>query len=308
MEVKNKVVNLFGLAIFVAALVYALNSVAEAIGKEDSWYVSEEWYVPLFIALNMYVMSLVFLPYSWSNTISSISGISQKEAFFYHGASLLYRYLPGNIFHYLARQAFAKKISIAQSQAVFASSLEVVGHLCVASILSCFVLYDVYDIVQNTFSLESKTTLIILCGIFLIIFLLARRYLRISKNRFDQLYQDIAANLGSVAISILANAFYFIANGLILAFVIFSISTSEGLELSVLSVVGYYSFAWLLGFISPGAPAGLGVRDVLLISFFVPDLGIEISTIIVVFFRILQIGGDILFALLLVLLRFSRII
>jgi uncharacterized membrane protein YbhN (UPF0104 family) len=53
--------------------------------------------------------------------------------------------------------------------------------------------------------------------------------------------------------------------------------------------------AWLLGLITPGAPAGVGVRELVLLgllSSFVPQSTILLATVVG---RLVTIGGDLLF-------------
>jgi len=60
-------------------------------------------------------------------------------------------------------------------------------------------------------------------------------------------------------------------------------------------VVGAFVLAWLLGLITPGAPAGVGVRELVLLALlspFVPQATILLATVLG---RLVTIGGDMLF-------------
>lgn len=50
---------------------------------------------------------------------------------------------------------------------------------------------------------------------------------------------------------------------------------------------------WLLGFVTPGAPAGFGVREAVLIGLLGPTLGAGDAVLATVFFRLVTLGGDV---------------
>jgi hypothetical protein len=60
----------------------------------------------------------------------------------------------------------------------------------------------------------------------------------------------------------------------------------------MLLAAGGFAFAWSVGFIVVFAPAGAGVRDVLLVAVLGPVLGVGGATAIAVVPRILMTVGD----------------
>lgn len=59
-------------------------------------------------------------------------------------------------------------------------------------------------------------------------------------------------------------------------------------------VAGLFAAAWLLGFVTPGAPAGIGIREVVLTEGLTPLIGREPSILISLMFRILSTSADLL--------------
>jgi hypothetical protein len=59
-------------------------------------------------------------------------------------------------------------------------------------------------------------------------------------------------------------------------------------------VMGAYALAWLLGFIVPFVPSGLGIREAVLVSFLAPSLGVPAATLIAVTLRLANTVGDLL--------------
>jgi hypothetical protein len=58
-------------------------------------------------------------------------------------------------------------------------------------------------------------------------------------------------------------------------------------------VLGSMVVAWTAGFVTPGAPGGLGVRDALLVGMLTPAFGPAVSVGIALAFRIVTTLGDI---------------
>jgi glycosyltransferase 2 family protein len=59
-------------------------------------------------------------------------------------------------------------------------------------------------------------------------------------------------------------------------------------------LLGAYTFAWLIGFVVPFAPSGLGVREATLIALLAPSLGVGPATAVTVGLRLANVAGDFL--------------
>jgi hypothetical protein len=65
---------------------------------------------------------------------------------------------------------------------------------------------------------------------------------------------------------------------------------------AALLAIGGFAFAWSVGFIVVFAPAGAGVRDVLLVAMLGPVLGVAQATAVALVSRVLLTVGDLLTA------------
>ena len=65
---------------------------------------------------------------------------------------------------------------------------------------------------------------------------------------------------------------------------------------TALLAVGGYAFAWSVGFLIVFAPAGAGVRDVLLVAVLGPVLGVGSATAVALVSRVVTTVGDLLAA------------
>ena len=75
---------------------------------------------------------------------------------------------------------------------------------------------------------------------------------------------------------------------------IFVGSVSAGSTPSFAFLLGAYTFAWLVGFVIPFAPSGLGAREATLIALLAPVVGAAPATALTVGLRLANVGGDLL--------------
>ena len=64
-----------------------------------------------------------------------------------------------------------------------------------------------------------------------------------------------------------------------------------------LAFVSIYSVAWVTGFITPGAPAGMGIRETVLSAGLSPFVGIPDALFLTLVYRVVSILGEFVFFL-----------
>jgi len=122
---------------------------------------------------------------------------------------------------------------------------------------------------------------------------LASIYSRITKKNVP----EINSNSPQLLLLLLTYILVWVPLGIslfLLTRAIYSLSS-----INVFFMIGYFASAWLIGFFVPVAPAGLGVREAVLVFFLhqalVPD---PLPTVLAILFRILMALQDLLWALL----------
>lgn len=87
----------------------------------------------------------------------------------------------------------------------------------------------------------------------------------------------------------------FIFNGLILSWILREVGVDISKNVFIYKIIGAYSVSWIIGFLTPGAPGGIGVREAV-ISLLLKGSATSIDLIIiaVVITRIVSIMGDIM--------------
>lgn len=195
------------------------------------------------------------------------------------------RYIPGSVWQYLSRVFLSKNIlKISKTDATASTILEIFFVLSGAVITSFFTLsvLKVFD-ARITYLLSSLIFIVLLFYSRVLRFFL---YLlsKISKRSINIDSYEISFN-DSLKITP-----FFVLNFIINGLAMYLLILSFNFELEVIHIFtlsGFYSLAWLLGYISFFSPGGLGITEVsltYLLSLLIP---IELSPIIAVFYRLL---------------------
>ena len=72
-------------------------------------------------------------------------------------------------------------------------------------------------------------------------------------------------------------------------------ATTAGSETLLLPVIGAYVLAWLAGLVTPGAPAGVGVRELVLLALLKGSVGQTELLLAVLLGRLVTVSGDVAF-------------
>lgn len=211
--------------------------------------------------------------------------VGRKWAIKVYGQSQLARYVPGNIFQIAGRQALGMAAGI-PAKPLAKSAVWELGIIAVAG--SVFSLLIIPLVWPEFLSLISS-----------ILFLV------ISVLIFTALYIIF---FPSVAVTFFIHLIFLAVSGLIFIGTL-SIVVTPLVPLSVLpSLCGAYVVAWLAGFVTPGAPAGVGVREMVLLFLLGGQIGQSDLLMAVVLGRIVTVTGDLIYFLVASFLKQDRFI
>lgn len=196
------------------------------------------------------------------------------SAFAVYGLSVFAKYLPGSVFQYASRQALGARFGWPQAAVAKASVAEIALHL--ATSLGVFLAADRLLGLRRVGDLPAA----IIGGATLIA--LAWLFLRAPGMRW-RLLLAIGAQLLFFAAMLL------IATGCAIAL---GVESRPALAAGAL-----FLLAWLAGFVAPGVPGGIGVREAGIVVTASTVLGPGSALLFAAATRLVTLGGDALFAL-----------
>jgi len=224
----------------------------------------------------IYGLANIMVALAWRNLLVYFGATTSRLwAVKIYGLSQLAKYIPGNIMHLASRQAMGQAVGISGWTLAKAS----VWDLGLMSITGAF--FSILILPQFLPIVSLSIAAISFVGILLILVLGLNRYMGLAITRA----------FGWYAVFLMISSMVFVG--------VLTQTMSEGsIQLSlVLLYSGAFVVAWLVGLVTPGAPAGIGVRElvlVMLLKGLVPESDLLLAVLLS---RIVTVGGDVLFFL-----------
>lgn len=205
-----------------------------------------------------------------------------------YNISQLGKYIPGNIWHFVGKAAAYKdkgfSISKIRDTLVVENIWLVVGAFGYGLIL--MLIFNFY-LIQHLF-LSYSLYLAVFLVIVPLLVLLGQKVLKI---RFGQIFSDHRLNFKIILLQVVIWTLL----GLGFALLAVPFICPEGV--SIFMVIGLYAIAYSIGFVTPFAPAGIGVREAVLALGFLPYLPLEIVITLSAANRVLYLLVEIILAL-----------
>ena len=212
-----------------------------------------------------------------------------KIAYIYCKSNIL-KYLPGNVMQYVGRNEIAFTEDVSHSQAALASMLEVIVTITSSAIIA--IIFSGSYAVEwiGTFTTSNIIWFaIIILGICMIAALVFAKYKKKLSGYISHIFnkKNIKRFMRAIGIS----SIILILNS-ILYFYVLSVLGIRLEQRYYWMGIGLYSLSFVLGYIMPGVPGGIGVREAILVYFysmFISESQILTGSIV---FRIITILGD----------------
>jgi hypothetical protein len=243
--------------------------------------------ITFVIFLNSYVYGIVL------NTIiqRNISKIELNNIFL---SSNLGKYLPGNIMHFVSRNIIGIRYGVNNINLIYATILEVI--LVIISCLSLalisgfnFWVRTVLWYVQNYRNYIIIGFWILTILILMFIYLLKKDIINskkvnvsFSRKYYPLIFKAISINL--ITFSLTSMTFVILITTLLAKKINYE---------DALIIFSVYLISWLFGFITPGAPGGLGVRELILILFLGSIFTKEVLVAATIIHRFITILADV---------------
>jgi uncharacterized membrane protein YbhN (UPF0104 family) len=206
------------------------------------------------------------------------------------------KYLPGNFAHHVGRVVLAKRQGIGAVQAVFAMFLEFAWSIGIGALLALIYLLSSGSHWSDYPALSQPWwALAALVGVAAIAPALGHRLFDFAVAWWSRRRNIEPDSLNTPAPLLLSLAgglsvANFVVFGLLMLFLAGSVyGSTEG---SILALTGIFAVAWVVGFLAPGAPAGLGIREVLLATGLTPLYGAEVAIGMAALLRVISVLGD----------------
>jgi len=247
------------------------------------------------VALIIYTGTYSLTSYAWNCSLNVLGyPIPYRIALRILVLSQFAKYLPGNVGHHVGRVMLAKRAGLPTDAVLGSMILDTLVILVAASFCSLWAVQLLIQIIRSQGTVSTHTIALIASGGFLTVFIAT--LLPVTRHAFSRQLRHVRhlaqmKNLPLFAKALAAHTGSVLAGGTALYLLCIAFAHSV-LSASWLDVTGIYAAAWLLGFLIPGAPAGLGIREVALLLGLGPIFGTDVATAAAAALRMVTTLGD----------------
>lgn len=254
-DMMRKLLYVFGSVLFVGSLVFVACNLAH------NWTLIQSVRLdnPNLLLLSMlaYGLSHISTAMAWPLTLYGMGQPMPLLIGIKIGlVAQIGKYLPGNVAHYLGRAALASDSGVSIRTSGISTAMELLSALLAAALVACVALAINPAPLAFLHARIEDITATTIMTLLSVVTIIGAAYYIMRKGYGMKVFWGPVFYLG---ISFLLSGWSF---SLILGAV--------GIKISAAAVISVFVLAWTLGFVVPGAPAGLGVREAILIAFLAP--------------------------------------
>lgn len=292
---NKKIVNITGYILVCISFLFILKRFA---GMGADWKsLAAAPVVLLLVTMPFLNVTVIFLnAFCWGRSLALFAScpVYNGDVFAVYAKSNLAKYLPGNVGHYAARQMFASQIGIRQAHIALASVFEVGYSSCAMLLLSMvFSGGAVLRLVREQLSHGKTVCLgIAIVSALAAVFVVGARFRR---NKYVAEIYSLAA-MPQFWLSMLRSVLLFTGSTAVIG-AVFVLVVCQYVQVSfegAFLLMGGCTASYLVGFITPGAPGGIGVREAAMLLLLEPYFPGDKILLAAVVQRLITVIGDII--------------
>ena len=290
-----------GLVVVVASFGFLANQVTSQIDDLAEYDVPFEFYLTLCVASAVYGSLLLTNVAALS---SILHGLGNRTADLFAvcdvvGHANVAKYLPGNVFHYVGRQVLARHYGWEQWSVAVASVLESIivttASLFLVLLTSLASSPELSSVTGKPIRVVAAVLCLFVAGTFVGLRIQRLRAL-VSKVIDLNATFDFLMSWRTVT-PLCFYVVFFLASGLLLVALTAALEQNSTYEI-IPSVLACYIGSWFLGYVTPSAPGGIGIREAALVYGLSPLVGEPAALLLAIAVRVMTTSGDIILYLL----------
>ncbi len=304
MKTVKKIIKYLGKAVSILSIIFIIRAVY-VLGFDFS--AVHNWPFFLGVALLCTVAKCITVYVSgtaWYRWLNFFSGTKchRKEALCVYAKANIGKYLPGNVMHYVERNLFAGKLGISQKKIAASTVFEVFTLVSAAFIIGIAVSFG--QLQSAFYNIFGENYVQIIVGVIAagLVCLIVAGF--IFKNKVASVLADykfsdfVLTYIGNVLLYMIV----LITLGIIMVVLYCYMGGRFELRSAALIVSGF-TIAWVLGFVIPGAPGGIGVRELVITLLLSSVVGESLVVTLSVTHRLITIVGDFMAYLVMLIIR-----
>lgn len=233
-------------------------------------------------ALGLYLVGSVLLAFAWVVLVRVASDAHPRVRPLLRGhlRAQVAKYLPGNVFHFAYRHVAARREGVSHASLAAALGLEAAFLLTAAAMIALGVAADPHLDALVPWARRS----IAFVPVFALLAWMALSYV---APRFGVPRAPLSRRAPGLAVVLAIDFAFFVLAGTALRALH---PHPDALPFS--AWCGWLSLAWIVGYVTPGAPAGIGLREAVLALGLAPTLGESEALALALLYRLVTSIAD----------------
>lgn len=260
----KKIAKIAGNLLMIAALVFLIKKIT-GMDADFTQFGSPNVITALAASFIVQTAVIVMGTFPWLMFTQALSGakIPFSAAMPVYTKSNVFKYVPGNVFQYIGRNQLAADMNISHVDVACATIFDVLFCVLSTGIISVVLLGgEIAGLLgkygKNLLIIAAAAVLILTAGIVVVRLKFSRQvggYLARYRKAFEPGNRN----------KFIYGASYYLLQNLVSAISYFvSLALVFGGTVDfpkLISLTGAFMFAWIIGFVTPGAPGGIGIRE-----------------------------------------------
>ena len=292
----KKAVSFAGTILMGVALIFVFIRLFHMRENLDFTILSSAWVIiALLLIMLLEGAFVIFASMNYRSIVMDISGVFVPfyTAIKIYNITNMYKFIPGGLMQVIGRNRLALETkNLGHGKVALSTLIEGVLWALAAIILSITYAFNYF-----VYYIRQLNTLLWLGLIFVFVMVISAFIFKRFQTRLQETINNIRRNAKRpLRIILTKHLLYMLIMisfwGLSFLATLTVLGQSFTLSLGIL-VAGLYILSWVLGYLTPGAPSGLGIREFVLLMSLGGIISEEILLQAIVVHRVLQIVGDI---------------
>ena len=250
----------------------------------------------LVLACGAYAVLSVLLVLVWGTILDAFAPgcISARDAYALYAVTQIMKYIPSNVVHFVGRHVALRRRGVSHLALVSTVFGEAAILVCGACLTVLAFQAEVLSAVYDRYVRGERFVVIVAVGVTLCV--CATLIWLHGAGIRSLIATDMHRRLIARLMLALAAAALFFASITLLVSMVSRLLLDDPAGFDTAAVAATLAGAWVVGFAVPGASAGIGVREAVVILLLSPAVGAGNAAVIATIYRIVTAGGDALFA------------
>lgn len=296
----KRLLKIISYILVLLSFVFIFKAISAIDIKNLSAYVSISSFFFILFSAVLYSLNSPLFALAWRKLLQVVSGrsVPLRLVLNLYFRSNIAKYLPGNVFHFAGRHLLVNERIVGHRYMLFANILEI-GLLIISACLVVVagVMSGLVHIPDRVFSLIQLRFVITGMVLAMGFSIMAALYLYKHK-KLDLIIHLLHILKPEKLIQIfyagLLYSIMFITTGFILYLILFFTTPGVFSLSGLMQVIFIFTLAWVAGYIVPGAPGGVGIREAILIIMLAVSFETSAIAMASIILRFITIAGDIL--------------